>query len=258
MDDGFNDITSSIKFVGSFSGRRYKVTLCEHPGFDGTCSIFYVDDPNLKDEVIKNDRTSSVKVEKVTPKFCVPTSGTITRRFDSGQALVIAGGRGPGVVPVYAAHAGTVVYVGSTKANCDRDYAVAIARGQAMNGHHVLTLYNHLGHWDGRRFTSYVKVRLGDHVTKGQLIGYQGDAPAGICGSGAAPVELQFSVYERQKEFLDQYKSWGERCDRSDLFFETGGKTGWCSLKKVARVVNPEAPHYLGSLGTNVSQTCCR
>ena len=256
LDTGFNDLVSSIKFAGAFGGGRYKVKLCEHAGYEGTCSVFTVNDPNLRDEVIRHDRTSSVLVEKVTPKLCTPTSGTITKRFEQTRALSIAGGREPGAQKVYAAHGGTVVYVGSTQAGCDRSYAVAITRDNTIGGQHVMTLYGHLGHWDGQRFTSYVKVRVGDRVSKGQLIGYQGDAPAGICGNGGAPVELQFTVYEKQKPFLDRYTSWGKRCERTDLFFETGGKTASCSLKHTARAVNPEAPYYLGALGEKVTQTC--
>lgn len=255
-DTGFDDVASSIKFVGSYGGGLYKVKLCDDAGYQGTCSVFTVNDPGFGDEVIGHDRTSSVLVEKVKPKFCVPTSGTISQRFDAVHALTIAGSKPAGVTRVYAAHAGTVVYVGSTRAGCSRAYAVAIRYDNLINGKRILTLYSGMGHWTGTKFVSYVRVAVGDRVTKGQLIGYQGDAPAGVCGAGASGVDLEFGVYEKDKPFRDAYTSWGKRCDHSDLFFELGGTTGSCSLNHTARAANPEAPRFLGVLGASVTQSC--
>ena len=256
LDTGFNDLASSIKFAGSYSGGRYKVTLCEDANLQGRCSTFSVDDPGFGDENIGHDRTSSIRFRAVKPKMCVPSSGTVTQRFDKHSALDLTSGKAAGNAPVYAAHAGLVVYVGPADTGCKGSYAVAIRYDGTIEGDHVLTLYNHMGHWSNGRFTSYVKVSVGDRVTKGQLIGYQGDAPSGMCAADVSAVQLHFAVYERNKPFLDKYTTWGKRCERSDLFFELGGKTSSCSLRHAAEAANPEAPRFLGPLGATVTQTC--
>ncbi len=59
---GFNDIASSIRLAGSFSGGSTRVTLCEHAGYGGACSQFTADDPDLRDDAVGNDRTTSVAI----------------------------------------------------------------------------------------------------------------------------------------------------------------------------------------------------
>jgi hypothetical protein len=62
---GFNDIASSIQFVGSYGGGRYQVTLCEHVDYDGDCSPFVADDENFGDDKIDHDRASSLAIVPV-------------------------------------------------------------------------------------------------------------------------------------------------------------------------------------------------
>jgi len=67
-DDGFHDRTSSIRFVGSFAGGRYKATLYEHHSYTGASTTFTADDPWLGDDAIGNDRADSIRIETVP--FC--------------------------------------------------------------------------------------------------------------------------------------------------------------------------------------------
>ena len=62
-DWNFDDLASSFKLAGSYSGGRYRVTLCENAGYAGACSSYLADDPWLGDDAIGNDRASSAKIE---------------------------------------------------------------------------------------------------------------------------------------------------------------------------------------------------
>lgn len=181
--------------------------------------------------------------------FCIPTTGTVTQRFHSGHGGVdIASGTGSGVTPVYAAYAGQVVYRGTMNVGYPLDVAVAINHGM-VSGKYVLTHYHHMGHGS----TSCVMVNVGDWVYKGQTIGYQGDYPE----PETSGVHLHFAVAEMDKPFLNEYTSWGIRCERSDLWYELGGR-GNCPLPypDPAVGVNPESGTYLGPLPGYVAETC--
>jgi Peptidase family M23 len=64
-DDNFNDMASSIRFVGSFGDGKYAVILFADAGKRGVRSAFGADDPNLGDNKIGNDTASSIKIGKV-------------------------------------------------------------------------------------------------------------------------------------------------------------------------------------------------
>jgi len=64
-DDNFNDMASSIHFVGSYGGGKYVAILYEHAGRGGARTVFAVDDPNLGDDAIGHDRASSIRIDKV-------------------------------------------------------------------------------------------------------------------------------------------------------------------------------------------------
>ena len=67
-DDGWHDRASSIKFVGSYSGGRYKATLYEHYSYTGAFTTFSADDPWLGDDAIGNDSADSIRIQQVP--FC--------------------------------------------------------------------------------------------------------------------------------------------------------------------------------------------
>lgn len=267
-DTAFNDIASSVRLVGDYGGGKYEVILCRDAESGKPCSRLISDDKNLGNNEIGHDQASSVQIRKVKPKLCIPSSGLVSQRFKpytkpgvhSHEAVDIAGGKPNGTTPVYAAHDGKVVYIGPAHANCGYKYAVAIRYSGKVYGKYVLTLYNHMGHWNGstRKFESYVRVKLGADVKKGQLIGYQGDAPSGVCGTETNGVHLHFAVYEKDEPFLDRYTSWGATCARTALFFETGATTANCSLPKPAKAIDPEVYRYLGPLSSPVKQSCSK
>jgi murein DD-endopeptidase MepM/ murein hydrolase activator NlpD len=187
--------------------------------------------------------------------FCIPTTGTVTNRFAPGGhgGVDIASGQSAGVTPVYAAYAGRVVYRGtmncSTSVCYPLDVAVAINHGDINgNGTYVLSHYHHMGHGS----TSYVTVNVGDWVEQGNLIGYQGDYPEPTTSG----VHLHFAVAEMDRPFLDEYTSWGIRCERSDLWYEFGGADCPVPNPNPAVGVNPESGTYLGSLPGYVTETC--
>jgi len=64
-DDNFNDMASSIRFVGSYGGGKYAVILFADTGKRGVRSAFGADDPNLGNDKIGHDRASSIKIGKV-------------------------------------------------------------------------------------------------------------------------------------------------------------------------------------------------
>ena len=124
------------------------------------------------------------------------------------------------------------------------DVAVAINHG-LVNGKYVLSHYHHMGHGS----TSYVVVNVGDQVTQGQLIGYQGDYPRPPCTG----VHLHFSLNEKTTPFRDAYTSWGT-CAAADLWRELDG-TG-CPNPGTATPANPESSEYLGALPNYVTASC--
>lgn len=177
--------------------------------------------------------------------FCIPTTGAVTQRYSgSHPGIDIASGTSPGVTPVYAAYGGLVVYRGTMNLGSTLDAAIAINHGQ-LNGVYVLSHYHHMGHGS----TSYVVVSVGDSVSQGQLIGYQGDAPE-YATSG---VHLHFGIHEKSTPFLDGYYSWGT-CATTDLWREFDGSG--CPNPGTAVSVNPESSSYLGSLPNYVTQNC--
>ncbi|MGG4442169.1 hypothetical protein [Brevibacillus fortis] len=58
----FNDSASSIKFVNAGDHQIYAVTVYEHLAYNGRSTTYYFDDPDLSDEYIGNDETSSVTI----------------------------------------------------------------------------------------------------------------------------------------------------------------------------------------------------
>ncbi len=181
--------------------------------------------------------------------FCIPTTGTIEKRFGSGHGGIdIASGQPAGVTPVYAVYPGQVVYVGRADTGPDVRHAVAINHGK-IGDKYILTLSVHMGHGS----TGYASVNVGDNVQKGTEIGKQGDA------GNATGVHLHFGVFERSEPFLDSYSSWGTRCQRSDLWYELGGgRGGECPspFPEPGVAVNPESTAYLGSLTSPVTANC--
>jgi murein DD-endopeptidase MepM/ murein hydrolase activator NlpD len=103
-----------------------------------------------------------------------------------------------------------------------------------------------------------VHVKVGQKVKQGQLIGYQGDAPRGVpgCSTATNGVHLHFSVHEMGRTFKNAYTSWGQRCDRSDFYYELGGPMSCPANPSPAKAVNPELARYLGTLKSPVRQTC--
>lgn len=198
--------------------------------------------------------------EPVSQSFCVPTSGNVSQRYIKGkhEAIDIAAGSKK---PVYAAHSGRVVYIGRAHGgNCPNyAYAMAIRYDGKVDGKYVLTFYDHLGRWvPGQGFESYIQVRLGQEVKKGQLIGYQGDAPRGIpqCSTATNGIHLHFSIHEMDHSFKSSYPTWGKQCNRSDLFYELGGQMACAPNPQPAKSANPEAGRYFGTLQNPVHQTC--
>jgi murein DD-endopeptidase MepM/ murein hydrolase activator NlpD len=70
--------------------------------------------------------------------FCVPTTGTVTKRYkpsppyppdQAHYGIDIASGANPGVTPVYAVYAGRVVYRGTMNMGHSLDVAVAKTMG---------------------------------------------------------------------------------------------------------------------------------
>lgn len=64
-NEGFNDIASSIKFVGKYAKGKYIAILYEHAGRGGARSAYGANDTNLGNDEIGHDRVSSIHIEKV-------------------------------------------------------------------------------------------------------------------------------------------------------------------------------------------------
>lgn len=67
LDDlTFNDQVSSVRMVGSYGPWLVRALLCEHAFLEGRCSPFFIgDDPDLHDNNVGNDRTSSIEIENI-------------------------------------------------------------------------------------------------------------------------------------------------------------------------------------------------
>lgn len=82
------------------------------------------------------------------------------------------------VSPVYAAAAGTVIFAGYDTSGYG--YTVEIDHGNSIssNGKYVFTLYGHMGSADvnNQPGASCIVVSANQTVTKGQLLGYQGES----------------------------------------------------------------------------------
>ena len=195
--------------------------------------------------------------------FCIPTAGEVTRGFKDGahSGVDISGSTKPGIIPVYSAFDGTVVFVGRSHgcSGTSDQYAIGIRDDKKINGKNILALYTHMGHWVSKSHAlrSYVSVPTGTKVKKGQLIGYQGDAPKGEPGCTSDPtagtgVHLHFSIFESSRAYLDSYSSWGTACKRFDLWYELGGFSKSCPQDpNSGRAVNPEATAYLGLVSSS-------
>lgn len=187
--------------------------------------------------------------------FCKATNGKVTTAFSTGhQAIDISGAGGFVKGPaVYAPYDGSVVYIGIAELASDNPnkvkHALAINHGQ-INGTYVLSFYVHMG----STTESYIPANLavGAHVTRGQLIGYQG-----FTGK-ASGTHLHWEIHEYSQPFLNSYNSWGTACNRNDLWWEFGGNPPGksCNNPNPASSVTPEK--YAGSmpLGSQVSSSC--
>ena len=69
----FNDIASSIRFVGSYAGFHYVAKLYDRTDYKsggGVGTVFAQDDPNFSDDAVGHDRASSIKIVEVVPSPC--------------------------------------------------------------------------------------------------------------------------------------------------------------------------------------------
>lgn len=64
-DLDFDNLVSSVQFVGSFRPYLIRTVICDQPNYGGTCSPFYKDDNNFGDNYIGHDHASSILIENV-------------------------------------------------------------------------------------------------------------------------------------------------------------------------------------------------
>jgi len=167
---GFEDIASSLKLVGTYGGGRRTVTLCAHPGYNGKCTTFTEDDPNLGNDEVGHDRTSSLRI-KFTFNWPVGKpdgagfgvyGATFLQQVSNGRGqyvynpgidIVRDPGRSATGQPVYAAYRGRVAAITP---------GVSILIEHTIDSRKVWTLYTNV---------SPYKVKAGQWVEKGQQIG---------------------------------------------------------------------------------------
>ena len=170
-DTGFNDMASSLKLVGTYAGGRRTVTLCVHPGANGKCTTFREDDPNLGNDEVGHDRTSSVWI-KFTFNWPVGKpdgagfgvyGATFLGQVSNGQGQYIYNpgidilrepGKSAKGQAVYAAARGRVVAI---------EPGVSILVEHTFDSRKVWTQYINVDR--------YKKLKAGDLVAKGQQIG---------------------------------------------------------------------------------------
>ena len=168
---GFEDIASSIKLVGAYGGGRRTVTLCAHPGYNGACTMLHQDDPNLGNNEVGHDRTSSLRI-KFTFRWPVGKpdgagfgvyGATFLQQASNGQGQQVYN---PGIDilrdPGKPA-SGQAVYA------VDRGRVASIVPGASIVIEHTI---------DSRKvWTQYInvdrykKLKVGQWVDKGQQIG---------------------------------------------------------------------------------------
>lgn len=145
------------------------------------------------------------------------------------KGVDIQGGKLPGVTPVFAAAAGTVM---EAKRTGGLGWYVALrhARDTGGSGRFVYTIYGHMGHCaSGAGFVA-PSLKAGVTVAAGQLLGYQGD-DAG--GSGcAAPVHLHWEVRASDSSVSNVFKATSASPDfYTGLALTAGGTTLAKSVK---------------------------
>jgi hypothetical protein len=64
-NEHFNDIASSIRFVGSYGGGKYVATLYEHANYGGAWTAFGADDGDFGNDEIGHDRASAIWIRSV-------------------------------------------------------------------------------------------------------------------------------------------------------------------------------------------------
>jgi hypothetical protein len=85
--DNFNDMASSIRFVGSY-GTGWEAVAYEHSYYGGVSSVFQGDDPNFGDDTIGHDRVSSIQIHRSGP--------SAYWRLDEGSGLTANDATGNG------------------------------------------------------------------------------------------------------------------------------------------------------------------
>jgi outer membrane protein assembly factor BamB len=71
-NDNFNDLASSIRFVGSYAS-GWEVVLYEHTQYYGVSSTFRASDPDLSNDTVGDNRASSIRIRQIQPA-CVAES----------------------------------------------------------------------------------------------------------------------------------------------------------------------------------------
>jgi len=167
---GFEDTASSIKFAGTYAGGRRTVTLCAHPGYNGACTTLREDDPNLGNDEVGHDRTSSLRIQYTFNWPVGKPRGAGFGVYGATFLQQVSNGRGqyvynPGIdivrdpgrsatgQPVYAAFRGRVVAITP---------GAAILIEHTIDSRKVWTLYSNVDPY---------KVKAGQWVEKGQQIG---------------------------------------------------------------------------------------
>jgi hypothetical protein len=64
-NDNFNDMASSIRFVGSYAS-GWEAVVYEHTYYGGVSSTFRGDDPDFGNDTIGHDRASSIRIQQST------------------------------------------------------------------------------------------------------------------------------------------------------------------------------------------------
>ncbi len=67
---GFDNKTTSIRFVGSYGNHQYVAKLYEHADYKGRATLFQEADPWLGDDDIGDNQASSIVIRKVPPSPC--------------------------------------------------------------------------------------------------------------------------------------------------------------------------------------------
>lgn len=167
---GFEDAASSLKLVGTYGGGRRAVTLCAHPGYNGKCTTFTEDDPNLGNDEIGHDRTSSVRIKFTFnwpvgkpdgagfgvygATFLQQTSRDPNKHaYNPGIDIVRDPGKPASGQPVYAVYRGRVASIGP---------GASILIEHTIDGRKVWTQYVNADRY---------KIKVGQMVEKGQQIG---------------------------------------------------------------------------------------